>query len=148
MPQKLKDDSGVYYPPKIAFKNVKNLISVPFVIYADIEAIQVRKDDSTEKSEMGSWTEVKTEHIASAVAYKVVCHDNCEYSKPVRVFNGENCIEKFLDALLSEEKEILEYMDMFKVSQHNLSPKQRANMIVQTFVICVAAANLLKIIIK
>lgn len=102
----------------IKFYNIQNIIPVPFVIYADIEAIHKITAKST------THTEYKDEHVASSIAYKVVCHEDNNYSKPVKVISGKHCIEEFLKSLILEETEILKLMKMFTKSDIIMTKQQ------------------------
>ena len=77
------------------------------MVYADIEAIQ-QKIHSVENvindDRQSSWTELKTEHIPSAIGYKIVCHDNDKLSKPIKISNGEDCIERFIKKTFKQRK--------------------------------------------
>jgi hypothetical protein len=57
---------------------------------------------------------IKThEHEACSYGYKVVCHENDKYTKPLKTFRGEDAVYKFFEALFEEELEIHRYMEEF-----------------------------------
>ena len=66
---------------------------VPFVIYADFEAI-TEKIDSCRPPDQKSYT--TTCHRACSYGYKVVCHSDQKYSRPVEIYRGEDAIEVFI----------------------------------------------------
>ena len=63
-------------------------------------------------------------HEACSYGYKVVCSENDKYSKPFKMFRGEDSIYKFFEALFEEEKEINEYMKKFHKTDMILTKKQ------------------------
>ena len=70
---------------KIYFKNHHKMLPVPFVIYADFEAIN-EKIDSCQPSDSSSYTTTYQRHRACGFGYEVVCHYDKSYSKPVAGF--------------------------------------------------------------
>ena len=86
---------------KIYFKNHKKMLPVPFAIYADFEAI-TEKIDSCQPSDGKSYTSTYQRHKACGYGYKLVCRYDNTFSKPVEIYRGEDCIEKFILKMLSE----------------------------------------------
>ena len=86
---------------KIYFQNHHKQLSVPFVIYADFEAI-TEKVDSCQPNNEKSYTEAYQKHTDCGYGYKVVCCYNNKYSKPVQVYRGENAVYKFMENMLEE----------------------------------------------
>jgi len=76
---------------------------VPFVIYADFEAI-TEKLDSCRPPEEKSYTTTYQSHRACSYGYKVVCHADQKYSKPVEIYRGEDAIEKCIVKMFEEVK--------------------------------------------
>ena len=74
---------------------------VPFVIYADVEAI-TKKIQGCQPDEKKSFTEVYQEHSCCSFGYKVVCHYDDRYTKPLQTYRGEKPIFKFLEKMLEE----------------------------------------------
>jgi hypothetical protein len=83
----------------IEFKNYKKQLKVPFIIYADFESILIPLKDKNKYQQ----------HQGCSYGYKIVSAYP-EYSKPFKMFRGENAVLKFLNALKDEEKWILEIM--------------------------------------
>jgi hypothetical protein len=83
----------------LEFKNIGKQLKVPFIIYADFEAI-TEPIDSVNKSPDKSYTESYQKHEPCGYAYKVVCIDS-KYTKPTKLYRGENCIEKFIQCVKS-----------------------------------------------
>ena len=86
---------------KIYFKNHQKMLPAPFVIYADFEAITERID-SCQPSDEKSYTSTYQSHKACSYGYKLVCRYDQRYSKPVEIYRGEDCIQKFIIKMLSE----------------------------------------------
>ena len=86
---------------KIYFQNQKKMLPVPFAIYADFEAI-TEKIDSCQPSDCKSYTRTYQNHKACGYGFKLVCRYDNRYSKPVEIYRGEDCIEKFILKMLSE----------------------------------------------
>ena len=92
----------------LCFKNHKKQMKVPFVIYADFEAL-VRKIPNRERgpeSRYQSYTEKTEWHQACGFSYIVVRSDGSFY-EPV-VYRGNNAVETFLSYILQEEALIRE----------------------------------------
>ncbi|KAL9980669.1 hypothetical protein ACROYT_G009282 [Oculina patagonica] len=87
----------------ISFQNHHKQMKVPYVIYADFEAL-VRKISGCElgpESKQKSYTEKTEQHEACGFAYTVVRSDG-RNKRPV-VYRGKNAVEVFLKQLLNEE---------------------------------------------
>ena len=84
----------------IEFKNHKKSLRVPFVIYADFEAV-TEKIDSASPNPEKSFTEKYQKHTPSGCCYYVKKDDVENYAEPV-VYRGEDCVEKFC-AMIEEE---------------------------------------------
>ena len=85
----------------VNFRNYHKQIPAPFVIYADFEAI-TEKIHGCQKSKDKSYTEAYQKHTDCGYGYKLVCHYNDEFSKPVQVFRGENAAFNFMEKMLEE----------------------------------------------
>ena len=86
---------------KVYFKNHHKQLSVPFVIYADFEAITEKVDSCLPNNEK-SYTEAYQKHTDCGYGYKVVCCYDGKYSKPVQIHRGENAVHKFMENMLEE----------------------------------------------
>ena len=83
------------------FENFHKQLPVPFVIYADFEAI-TEKIDSCQPNDQKSYTEKYQKHTDCGFAYKLVCCYDNKFSKPVHLYRGKNAVYKFLEAMLDE----------------------------------------------
>ena len=82
----------------IKFINYKNGLLSIFVFYADFEAI-----NETNKITKHKTTEVLTRHNVCSYSYKLVCTIDDRFSKPVKLYRGENAAYKFIENMLLEE---------------------------------------------
>ena len=89
---------------KVFFYQHQKQLPVPFVVYADFEAI-TEKIDSCSPPQHKSYTQAYQKHKPSGFGYKVVCHYDQKYSKPAVIYRGENVIEKFIQHLFREVKD-------------------------------------------
>ena len=64
----------------VRFKNLKNKIQAPFVVYADFEAINDKNKIQEHKT-----TEILANHEVCSYAYKLVCVIDDKFSKPVKL---------------------------------------------------------------
>ena len=88
----------------ISFKNFKKSMRVPFVIYADFEAV-TEKIDSAAPNPEKSYTEKYQKHTPSGFCYYVKKDDEENYAEPV-VYRGKDCVQKFCSMIEEEVKEI------------------------------------------
>ena len=85
---------------KVYFKNHHKQLPVPFIIYADFEAL-TEKIQGCQPNNEKSYTEAYQKHTDCGYGYKVVCYDD-KYSKPVQIHRGENAVHKFMENMLEE----------------------------------------------
>ena len=76
---------------------------VPFVIYADFEAITEKILGCQLKGD-SSYTEAYQRHTDCGYGYKVVCCYDDKYTKPVQIYRGEKAVYKFMEKMLEEVK--------------------------------------------
>ena len=88
---------------KIDFKNFKKQLQVPFVIYADFEAI-TEPIHGCQPSNQKSFTEVYQKHTDCGYGHKVVCCNDDKYTKPIQYYRGEKAVYKFMESMLNEVK--------------------------------------------
>ena len=85
----------------LKFDNYHKQQPVPFVIYADFEAL-LQKVEKGEHDSNGSYTEKFQQHVDCGSAYKVVCCYDNKYTKDICSYRGENAVYKFLERMLEE----------------------------------------------
>ena len=92
----------------LKFNNFHKQLLVPFVIYADFEAITKKVQSCEQSKEMKkdkdtrSYTESYQTHEDCGYGYKVVCCYDDKYSKQTRIYRGENAVNKFMEKMLEE----------------------------------------------
>src|SRR6266581_4500141 len=106
----------------IKFRNLKNTLDVPFVIYADFESILIPLEiDTTNNSQ----TTKTHEHKPCSYGYKVVCKLDDKLSVPYKTYKGEDCIEMFFKSLFDEADRITDCKNKFRnVSDMIITEKQ------------------------
>ena len=84
--------------------NFHKQLQVPFVIYADFEAItkKVQGCEQSEEMKKRSYTEAYQTHEDCGCGYKVICCYDDKYSKPIQMHRGENAVYKFMEEMLKE----------------------------------------------
>ena len=87
----------------LKFNNFHKQLPVPFVIYADFEAI-TEKIHGCQPDNDKSYTEAYQKHTDCGYGYKVVCCYDDKYTKPVQIYRGEKAVYKFMEAMLEEVK--------------------------------------------
>ena len=88
---------------RVQFHNYQNGLPVPFIVYADFEAI-TRKIDTCSPPRGKSYTQAYQKHEPCGFSYKVVCYYDKKYSTPEVLFRGENVVQKFYQNLSEEIK--------------------------------------------
>ena len=92
----------------LKFNNFHKQLPVPFVIYADFEAIPKKvhrceqSEEMKKKKNKRSYTEAYQTHEDCGSAYKVICCYDDKYSKPIQMYRGENAVYKFMEKMLEE----------------------------------------------
>ena len=92
----------------LKFNNFHKQPPVPFVIYADFEAITKKVQGCEQNEEMKkdknrrSYTEAYQTHEDCGYGYKVVCCYDDKYSKQTRIYRGENVVNKFMEKMHEE----------------------------------------------
>ena len=87
----------------LKFNNFHKQQPVPFVIYADFEAI-TEKISGCQPNNDKSFTEAYQKHTDCGFGYKVVCCYDDKYSQPLKIYRGEKAVYTFMEYLLDEVK--------------------------------------------
>ena len=87
----------------LKFNNFHKQQPVPFVIYADFEAI-TEKIHGCQQDCNKSYTEAYQKHTDCGYGYKVVCCYDDKYTKPIQIYRGEKAVYKFMENILEEVK--------------------------------------------
>lgn len=85
----------------LKFNNFHKQLPVPFVIYADFEAL-TEKVSGCQPSTEKSFTQAYQKHTDCGYGYKVVCCYDDKYTKPINIYRGPKAVYKFMDAMLKE----------------------------------------------
>ena len=92
----------------LKFNNLNKQLPVPFVIYADFEAITKKVQGCEQSEEMKkdkdrkSYKEAYQTHEDCGYGYKVICCYDDKYSKHTLIYRGENAVYKFMEKMLEE----------------------------------------------
>ena len=92
----------------LKFNNLHKQLPVPFIIYANFEAITKKVQGCKQSEEMEkdkdkrSYTKAYQTHEDCGYGYKVVCCYDEKYSKPIQTYRGENAVYKFMEKMLEE----------------------------------------------
>ena len=104
---------------RVEFINHRKQIPVPFVIYADFEAItkkNKRSDINESKDESNvSYTKAYQTHVDCGYGYKVVCHYDWKLSKRSKIYRGKGAVYKFMENMLEEveySKKMVKYREI------------------------------------
>jgi hypothetical protein len=88
---------------KIKFKNHRNSMPVPFVIYADFESILVPEEKKdVGKDEDESHTNRYQTHQACSFGLKTMCHYDDKYSGEYKSYVGKDAAHVFLRTVIRE----------------------------------------------
>ena len=91
---------------EVEFINQRKQIPVPFVIYADFEAITKKNNKSdvngSKDNSNVSYTKANQTHVDCGYGYKVVCHYDWKLSKRSKIYRGKGAIYKFMENILEE----------------------------------------------
>ena len=93
----------------LEFSVFDKTLKVPFVIYADFEAINFKLHTCLPDPQKSSTTPT-TKLKVCCFAYKVVSEDE-RYTKPTVVYNGRDSSERLIQCLLKERQEILRILN-------------------------------------
>ena len=96
----------------LKFNNFHKQQPVPFVIYADFEAI-TEKVQGCQQNNESSYTEAYQKHTDCGYGYKVVCCYDDKYTKPIQLYRGEKAVYKFMENMLEEVKYCKKVMKKF-----------------------------------
>ena len=106
------------YNDILKFNNFHKEIRVPFVIYADFEAI-TEKISTCQPNDNKSYTKAYQKHTDCGFCYKVVCCYNDRFTKKAMIYRGEESVSFFMERMLEE----VEYCK--KMTKKNVSRRRR-----------------------
>ncbi|CAB3979147.1 Gastrula zinc finger, partial [Paramuricea clavata] len=113
---------------KIKFKNHRNSMPVPFVIYADFESILVPEERKVESEnpEDKSSTDLYQTHKACSFGLKTVCHYDDKYSGEYKSYVGEDAALVFLKTVLKESFRCREMVNNIFKKKMVITPEEEA----------------------
>ena len=103
----LNREQAIKMPDKsnntLKFNNFHKQQPVPFVIYADFEAI-TEKISGCRNNNNKSYTEAYQKHTDCGFGYKLVCCYDDKHTQPLKIYRGEKAVYTFLEYMLDEVK--------------------------------------------
>ena len=144
---------GIKMPIKeekiLKFNGFNKQLPVPFVIYADFEAI-TEKIDSCQRNDNKSYTEAYQNHRDCGYGYKVVCCYDDKFTKEAVIYRGEKAVYKFMEAMLKEvryckdviEKEFDKPLKMTKDDEEKFQKADKCHICEQKFSIISDCCNI------
>ena len=96
----------------LKFNNFHKQQAVPFVIYADFEAI-TEKIQGCRQYDEKSFTEAYQKHTDCGYGYKLVCCYDDKYTKPLQLYRGQHAVYGFMEAMLQEVEYCIKVMQDF-----------------------------------
>ena len=96
----------------LKFNNFHKQQPVPFVVYADFEAI-TEKIQGCQQNNDSSYTEAYQKHKDCGYGYKVICCYDDKHTKPIQIYRGEKAVYKFMENMLEEVKYCKKVMKTF-----------------------------------
>lgn len=85
--------------PSLTFKNVRAMEMCPFAIYFDFESV-LQKYENVVPSVQNSFTMKENIHLPLSFAYQVVSNQLTDARfEEIRIYRGEDCVEKFIDMI-------------------------------------------------
>lgn len=115
---RLPDAENAY----MKFKNHKNKIPVPFVIYADCESLLIPVEEVAGENILKSNTQVLQKHEIFSIGFYFKCDydDSISYYESYRGPDAANWFVKKLEEIAEEVKQIFDYV----VPMEDLTPEQ------------------------
>ena len=144
---------GITMPIKeekiLKFNGFNKQLPVPFVIYADFEAI-TEKIHNCRPNDNKSYTESYQNHRDCGYGYKVVCCYDDKFTKEAVIYRGEKAVYKFLEAMLEEvryckdviKEEFNKPLEMTKDDEEKFQKAKRCHICEQKFSIISDFCNL------
>ena len=86
---------------RLNFHHFHKQQAIPFVIYADFEAI-TEKIQGCQPNDEKSFTKAYQKHTDCGYGYKLVCCYDDKYTKPLQLYRGQNAVYGFMEAMLQE----------------------------------------------
>ena len=95
----------------LRFKHHERSEQVPFVIYADTEAL-IKEMQNCDPNPQNSYTKKYQKHEPSGFSYYIKSFDDNVYESKLRKYTGEDAMEKFVEWIEDDVKEIANIPDV------------------------------------
>ena len=95
----------------LRFKHHERSEEVPFIIFADTEAL-IKPIQNCEPNPESSYTKKYQKHEPISFSYYIKCYNDNVYESKIRKYTGENAMEKFVERLEEDVKEIANIPDV------------------------------------
>ena len=95
----------------LKFKNNERSEKVPFIIYADMEAL-IKPIQNCHPNPESSYTKKNQKHKPISFSYYIKCFDDSVNEPRLRSYTGEDAMEKFVEWLEEDVKEIANIPDV------------------------------------
>ena len=105
----------------LKFKHHERSERVPFIIYADTEAL-IKEMQNCDPNPLDSYTKKYQKHEPISFSYYIKSFDDNVYESKLRKYTGEDAMEKFVDWIEEDVKDIANIQDvkMMKLSPNEL----------------------------
>ena len=90
----------------LRFKHHERSERVPFIIYADTEAL-IKEMHNCDPNPQNSYTKKYQKHEPISFSYYIKCFDDNVYKPKLRKYTGEDAMEKFVEWIEKDVKEIV-----------------------------------------
>ena len=95
----------------LRFKHHERSDRVPFIIYADTEAL-IKEMHNCDPNPQNSYTKKYQKHEPISFSYYIKCFDDNVYKSKLRKYTGEDAMEKFVEWIEEDVKEIANIPDV------------------------------------
>ena len=95
----------------LRFKHHERSEKVPFIIYADTEAL-IKEMHNCDPNPQNSYTKKYQKHEPISFSYYIKCFDDNVYESKLRNYTGEDAMEKFVEWIEEDVKEIANIPDV------------------------------------
>ena len=95
----------------LRFKHHERSEKVPFIIYADTEAL-IKEMHNCDPNPQNSYTKKYQKHEPISFSYYIRCFDDNVYESKLRKYTGEDAMEKFVEWIEEDVKEIANIPDV------------------------------------
>ena len=106
------------------FKNFKNMLERPFVVYADCESTLKKIKQNVKEDDNVITTKLINKHIVNSCCYYFVCTFDSSRNK-LRTFHGKNCLKHMIDELINLSNDCIK--EMMKNCKMKLTKEDEEN---------------------